>query len=221
MFEYLKSARLPKLCCTYKYLWRCCGSGPNDKVIRTIKEKAAGSCSRWTTMWTTIQRPQIKCVNAFVGILRSVEISCKQKTNCCKILLHLWSLVIRDDDGRSWRTLDSALRPYECSPSSLQPVHQPSATTRPLMHSAEPVDNTCDKRNDLAFSAPSRWQDEIRVRIQKTCWPRCRYRTMVLMMGSSAEQQPEREREREQEEEPDSNGCPNGGGNENRSMWRC
>lgn len=41
MFEYLKSARLPNLCCTYKYLWRCCGSGPNDKVIRTIKEKAA------------------------------------------------------------------------------------------------------------------------------------------------------------------------------------
>lgn len=109
-------------------------------------------------MWTTIRRPQIKCVNAFVGILRSVEISCKQKTNCCKILLHLWSLVIRDDDGRSWRTLDSALSPYECSPSSLHPVHQPQLV---LMHSAEPVDNTCDKRNDLAFSVPSRWRGDI------------------------------------------------------------
>lgn len=96
------------------------------------------------------------------------------------------------------------------SAASPQPVRQPSASARPLMHSAEPVDNTCDKRNDLAFSAPSRWRDEVRVRIQKTCWPRCRYRTMVLMMGSSAEQQPDRERE--QEQEPDSKGCVIRGG---------
>lgn len=159
---------------------------------------------------------------AFFDQLRSVVNRKQTAVKYYCIFDHLSSAMMMDDLGEH-STLHSvptsAVHPvYISSPPAIS--HQPQLV---LMHSAEPVDNTCDKRNDLAFSVPSRWRGEaryIRVRIQKTCWPRCRYRTMVLMMGSLGEQQPERERERERQQErererkPDNNG--NGEGNESR-----
>lgn len=156
---------------------------------------------------------------AFFDQLRSVVNRKQTAVKYYCIFDHLSSAMMMDDLGEH-STLHSV------PTSAVHPVHQPSA----ISHSS----SSCIPRNLLTtlatsetislFLSPPAGEARrgeakyIRVRIQKTCWPRCRYRTMVLMMGSLGEQQPERERERQQERErerkPDNNG--NGEGNESR-----
>jgi len=125
-------------------------------------------------------------------------------------LLHFWSLVIpawwtivaEHSRISHWRTCGQCLT--RC-PQFLRTLLRPAdiRTKKQLHFFSGSVfgvgvwgefrrtcwQHLCDKRNDLAFClryllcllVPSAGDSMV----EKKCWPRCRYRTMILMMGSN------------------------------------